>query len=343
VLALASSEHVHRQTAALDHLRNPPEDPDLTTPEMDDWKDSGSMNLPGDVCVIDPGGDSETPMSGTEAESVCVMRSGEVNPEDSRSMSPPTDVCVTEAGGVSETAMSNARPESVPKTQSEKAKKQDPPYDVCVTESGGVPNICLEKPATRTSKVEVSGVKSDDVVVALLDEAMIDNRKVSVIKPDDKRNKIILSIRIKSIYDPFTIIFDTAATVNIFRNKDLFIEPPKLDNNGSVNLVGFDTKSAGHVFVLGKGILKMPFDGIEAYYSPDCIGNIMSEARHREDFQIYDRRCHSNWRNDTMVSIRKRSRGSSSRIGRSRPHNDEDNKKIGKLGGGEVKPNSKKS
>ena len=29
--------------------------------------------------------------------------------------------------------------------------------------------------------------------------------------------------------------------------------------------------------------------------------------------------------------------------GRSRPYDDEDNKKIGKLGGGEVRPNSKKS
>ena len=116
-----------------------------------------------------------------------------------------------------------------------------------------------------------------------------------------------------SIYNPHVIIWDTAATVHIFRNIDLFADAPIPVNDDDISFVGFDT-SSGHTFVVSKGTLKHPFQGIEAYYSPSCIGNIMSEAKFRQKFHVEDKRHRLNYKLDTMITYRIQSKGSESRI-----------------------------
>jgi hypothetical protein len=90
--------------------------------------------------------------------------------------------------------------------------------------------------------------------------------------------------------------------VHIFRNNDLFAEVSTPVNDDDISLVGFDS-SSGNTMVLAKGLLKFPFEGIEAYYSPSCIGNIISEAKIRQEFHVYDKRS-VNYKNDTMITDR---------------------------------------
>jgi hypothetical protein len=80
-----------------------------------------------------------------------------------------------------------------------------------------------------------------------------------------------------------------------------------------VSFVGFDT-SAGNAFVVSKGILKAPFQGLEAYYSRNCIGNIISEAKFRQEFHVEDKRHRLNYKLDSMVTYRIKSKGPYSRI-----------------------------
>ena len=127
---------------------------------------------------------------------------------------------------------------------------------------------------------------------------------MSGVKTDTTSNKVILTVRNRaSIYDERSLIYDTAATAHLIRNIDLFSGTPVRIDDDDVSFVGFDTDS-GHTFAVHRGTLKAPFEGIEAYYVPNCIGNIISEPRFREEFHIADRR-EVNHRNDTMVSSRK--------------------------------------
>ena len=125
---------------------------------------------------------------------------------------------------------------------------------------------------------------------------------MSGVKTDTTSNKVILTVRNRaSIYDERSLIYDTAATAHLIRNIDLFSGTPVRIDDDDVSFVGFDTDS-GHTFAVHRGTLKAPFEGIEAYYVPNCIGNIISEPRFREEFHIADRR-EVNHRNDTMVLL----------------------------------------
>ena len=124
---------------------------------------------------------------------------------------------------------------------------------------------------------------------------------------------IVLSVRKRSsLYNKNSIIWDTAASVHIIRNAELFKGTPTPVNDYDVSFVGFDT-SSGSSFPVSRGTLLHPFEGIEAYYSPNCIGNIISEAKFRSEFHVEDKR-HTNYKLDTMVTYRKRAMGPYSRI-----------------------------
>ena len=119
--------------------------------------------------------------------------------------------------------------------------------------------------------------------------------------------RLILSVRSRtSIYDERSLIFDTAATAHLIRNLDLFDGAPVRIDDDDVSFVGFDTNS-GHTFAVHRGMLKAPFEGIEAYYVPNCVGNIISEPRFREEFHIADIR-EADHLEDTMVASRKGSK-----------------------------------
>ena len=119
------------------------------------------------------------------------------------------------------------------------------PGDVCVTD--------LDKPSKeksmtiRKSQAESSEAISDYVIVSV---------------KTDNTPKIVLTIKKRTtLYDPNVVIWDTAATVHIFRNLDLFSGTPVPVNDDDISFVGFDT-SSGNAFVVSKGILKHPFQGI---------------------------------------------------------------------------------
>ena len=112
-----------------------------------------------------------------------------------------------------------------------------------------------------------------------------------------------------SIYDERSLIFDTAATAHLIRNLDLFDGAPVRIDDDDVSFVGFDTNS-GHTFAVHRGTLKAPLEGIEAYYVPNCVGNIISEPRFREEFHIADIR-EADHLEDTMVASRKGSKSHS--------------------------------
>ena len=133
------------------------------------------------------------------------------------------------------------------------------------------------------------------------------------IKTDGTSPKIVLSVKKRSsLYDPNVVIWDTAASVHIFRNLDMFSGAPTPVDDDDVSFVGFDT-SAGNTLVVSKGVLKYPFEGIEAFYSPSCIGNIVSEAKFRQEFHVYDKRS-VNYKHDTMMTDRIKGRGKDARI-----------------------------
>ena len=124
---------------------------------------------------------------------------------------------------------------------------------------------------------------------------------------------IVLSVKKRtSLYDKNVLIWDTAASVHIIRNLKLFKGTPTPLRDEDVSFVGFDT-SSGNSFPVSIGILAHPLDGIEAYYSPNCVGNIISEAKFRAEFHVKDNR-HPNFKLDTMMTYRKRAKGRDSRI-----------------------------
>ena len=61
-------------------------------------------------------------------------------------------------------------------------------------------------------------------------------------------------------------------------------EPVRIPDN-EVSVVGFNT-SYGSALALAKGVLKWPLEGVEAYYSRNCIGNIISEFKLRDTHKV---------------------------------------------------------
>jgi hypothetical protein len=68
-------------------------------------------------------------------------------------------------------------------------------------------------------------------------------------------------------------------------------------------VVGFNT-SYGSALALAKGKLKWPLEGVEAYYSRNCIGNIISEFKLRDTHEVHRSSDSDKWR-DTETARRK--------------------------------------
>ena len=87
-----------------------------------------------------------------------------------------------------------------------------------------------------------------------------------------------------SIKDPNVIIWDSAATINLIKNINLFKGKVKrLLPTDQLNICGFDS-SFGFGLATGVGYLKWPMEGVKAYYSEQVIGNIISEKVMREKY-----------------------------------------------------------
>ena len=103
---------------------------------------------------------------------------------------------------------------------------------------------------------------------------------INGITVDPKSKKIVLKLHTRksaTIHNKWVLIYDTASTVHLFMNIDLFEGVPEPVDENEVSFVGFNTDS-GYAFPVSKGKLKFPFAGIEAYYNPTTIGNIVSES-----------------------------------------------------------------
>ena len=186
------------------------------------------------------------------------------------------------------------------------------PRSVSLTDNGSTPKprtagIHLGDPTGKAEPRTVSFPLEDLQEMAHTGhEGMV----VSGIKTNTTSAKVrlILSVRSRtSIYNERSLIFDTAATAHLIRNLDLFGGAPVRIDDDDISFVGFDTDS-GHTFAVHRGTLKAPLEGIEAYYVPNCVGNIISEPRFREEFHIADKRDFDHQK-DTMVASRKGSKG----------------------------------
>ena len=71
------------------------------------------------------------------------------------------------------------------------------------------------------------------------------------------------------------------ATVHLIRDLCLFEGIPTPIPDHEISVVGFDT-THGNAIALAIGKLKWPLAGVEAYFSRNCIGNIISELKIRE-------------------------------------------------------------
>ena len=102
---------------------------------------------------------------------------------------------------------------------------------------------------------------------------------ISNITIDPTSKKIVLRLgdrRKVSIFNDTVLIYDTASTVHLVKNLDLFEGVPVPVDDDDLSIIGFDN-SSGHSFPVAIGILKFPLQGIGAYYSPSVVGNIISE------------------------------------------------------------------
>ena len=75
------------------------------------------------------------------------------------------------------------------------------------------------------------------------------------------------------------------APVHLIRDFALFEGVPIGIPDNEVSVVGFNT-SYGSALALAKGVLKWPLVGVEAYYSRNCIGNIISEFKLRDTHEL---------------------------------------------------------
>lgn len=105
-----------------------------------------------------------------------------------------------------------------------------------------------------------------------------------------------------SIKDPNVIIWDTAATINLIKNKSFFKGKVKqLTPKDQLEICGFDS-SFGFGLATGIGYLKEPMDGVKAYYSENVIGNIVSELKMRELYEAEHISVRNNlWQDSILV------------------------------------------
>jgi hypothetical protein len=135
-----------------------------------------------------------------------------------------------------------------------------------VTTSGDTCVVNPDESMLETKPEETCVGNSDESQVlmsCLFNNKLHDNCStddcITTIRGDVLSPKIVVTVKKRSsIYNPHVIIWDTAATVHIFRNLDLFSDTPIPVNDDDISFVGFDT-SSGHTFVVSKGTLKHPF------------------------------------------------------------------------------------
>jgi hypothetical protein len=117
-----------------------------------------------------------------------------------------------------------------------------------------------------------------------------------------RKGIVLLNVRTKTLYAKSYLIYDSGASVHLIRDLNLFAgEPVRIPDN-EVSVVGFNT-SYGNALALAKGVLKWPLEGVEAYYSRNCVGNIISEFKLRDTYQIRREEQQDKWR-DTVTASR---------------------------------------
>ena len=118
-----------------------------------------------------------------------------------------------------------------------------------------------------------------------------------------EKGVILLNMKAKTLYAKSYLIYDSGASVHLIRDVNLFEgEPVRIPDN-EVSVVGFNT-SYGNALALAKGVLKWPLEGVEAYYSRNCIGNIISEFKLRDTHEVRRSSDSDKWR-DTETASRK--------------------------------------
>ena len=118
-----------------------------------------------------------------------------------------------------------------------------------------------------------------------------------------EKGVILLNMRSRTLYSKSYLIYDSGASVHLIRDINLFEgEPVKIPDN-EVSVVGFNT-SFGNALALAKGVLKWPLEGVEAYYSRNCIGNIISEFKLRDTHDVQRSAGSDKW-SDTETARRR--------------------------------------
>jgi hypothetical protein len=337
VCAVASTEHVLRQTAELNHSVNPPEDNPNASMIIEwgskDLVDSFDESLREDSeearemlmnCFDESLRDESNAAHKNLKDCRDESLREELNKSIKTSKNHPNDTLRVELERSIETPIQHPndslRVELVASNKSLSDEVDKPIIQAKSSES----KTQLGPRIFETSETEpisqVKSLKSDHICAVDMssseqeDLSDLESEYVIVgVKTDDKSPKIVLSVKKRSsLYDPNVVIWDTAASVHIFRNLHMFSGAPTPVDDKDVSFVGFDT-SSGNTLVVSKGVLKHPFEGIEAFYSPSCIGNIVSEAKFRQEFHVYDRRS-LNYKHDTMISDRIKGRGRGARI-----------------------------
>ena len=128
-----------------------------------------------------------------------------------------------------------------------------------------------------------SNVEAPDPTYDLFTNMDIKNR----LKGKNINQVVLISLRERSLYNSGWIIYDSGSNVNLIRDLSMFSSPPVPIQDDEVPIVGFDT-SFGSATALAKGTLKWPLEGVVAYYSQNCIGNIISEFVLRDTHSIND-------------------------------------------------------
>ena len=117
-----------------------------------------------------------------------------------------------------------------------------------------------------------------------------------------KNGVILINVKTKTLYAKSYLIYDSGASVHLIRDLNLFEGVPVKIPDNEVSVVGFNT-SFGNALALAKGVLKWPLEGVEAYYSRNCIGNIISEFKLRDTHNLNREEDSDKWR-DTVTASR---------------------------------------